>query len=191
MATGTITTSTTITDITGFCCIAETRYGSNGDNDGTPEWDVGSASGQTTGRMKWADNPDDGFDTGLLDAELATSPGGAEGIAFALQASPDSPLIFPDVTYGSIGNVLVRAAAQITSQVGWSNITVSYYKNGNPTETYRYGGTFKVSTTDENPTAQVLLTVVPDTASCSDGDGDMLASNIKTKRVGIKGTPTA
>jgi hypothetical protein len=224
MATGTFTTSTTISDITGYCCIAETRYGSNGGNEGTPEWDVGSASNQTTGRTKWADDPDDGFDTGLLNTELGTSQGGAEGIGFALQDSPDSPLIYVGVTYGSIGNVLVRAGAQITSTVSWTGVNVTYYKNGNQTETYEYNGTFQVSTTDGSPTAEVILTVVPQfddndqvtvqgsiemvlpagyypgpddmfnqvfvyTASCSSGGGSMLASKLKTKRVGVKGTP--
>jgi hypothetical protein len=162
MATGTITTSTTISDVTGYCCIGETRYGSNGGNDGTPEWDTGSVSDQTTGRMKWADDPDDGFDTGLLNTELATSPNGAEGIVFALQASPDSPLLYAPLTFGSIGNVLVRAGAQITSTVRWGNVLVTFYKAGTETESYEYGTTFEVSTTDDSPTGEAMLTVVPE-----------------------------
>ena len=164
MATGTTTTSSSVSTITGYCVVAEARFGSNGAAPGTPEVSVGSGGTDVlqTSRV-WDSVPADGIDSGPV-AVLASAEkdGGANGVSWYVAGAAVAPLVYVGRTYGAISKVVVRAAVRVNGQAEWSELQVRFFRLGRQTDSYVLASGPAVDTTaGPGATAESVLTVTP------------------------------
>jgi hypothetical protein len=164
MATGSTTSASSVSAITGFCAFAEAKYGDNGVAGGTPEVAVGnsSADAETTGR-NWDADPSDGVDSGPVTVLFsAEAGGGTAGISWAVSGADAVPITYVGRTYGAVGVVKVRAAVQVGAKVTWGSVQVKFYRNGRVTESHSPAGGPAVDTTaGPSGVAEQVLTVTP------------------------------
>lgn len=167
MATGSTTSSSTISDISIYCGFAEARFGSNGATDGDAEVELGAVNqSPASGRRTWDSNLSDGLAVGPLIVQFtAEAGGGSNGLKWSVAGANPSPLQYSGVTYGNITKVRIRAAVQTTAMVQWTQVQVRFYKNGRLNESYvasSAGPAVNTSNSTAPVTAEQILDVVPD-----------------------------
>lgn len=166
MATGSTTSSSSISDIDGYCAFAEVLYGSNGAAQGEPEVNVGAINqAPSAGRKTWDANTSDGIDSSTVSVQLvAEAGGGTNALKMSVAGASPSPLQYSGATYGAIQRVRIRAAVQTTAKVQWGSVVVAFYRMGRTAETYTHsGGGPGVDTRNATlpVTAEQILEVVP------------------------------
>lgn len=179
MATSSLATSSSISDITGYCVSAEARAGSNGQSGDTPELIVENSIGTSVnGSRVWDTDLSNGFDSMWVGVLFSAAAGGGDGAEqWSVAQGNPSPLIFSSVTYGSIQQVRIRAAVQAPAKALWQFITVAFYKNGVQTEALTPRHSPQVDATSMSPpvAAEQILTVRP---SKTDNDSVTIAGQI-------------
>jgi hypothetical protein len=142
MATGTTSSSSQISDVSGYCVFGELRFGSNGNVNGDPEVEAGAVN-QTpsSARRQWDNNMNDGLSAGPFSVVFtAEAGGGANAVKWSVQDANPSPLTYSGATYGAITRVRLRAAVQTTALVDWTSVLVRFYKNGRLSDSYPTNG---------------------------------------------------
>lgn len=164
MATGTTTSNSSISDLTGYCTLAVARPGSNGLTTGDYECSVGGDSGSpATGRVIWDNDLTDGFSSGELEVMFtAEAGGGSSGVNWQVPGASPCPVIYTGRTYGAIQKVQIRAAVQTTAQMQWSNVLVKFLRLGRLMDQYSATTGPAVDTSLGGLSAEQILEVVPD-----------------------------
>jgi hypothetical protein len=145
-----------ITDATGFQLFANLLFGSNGASEWIPELLCGSPTQYPAyANTVWDENLDDGFDSGNVavqyDANLATGTTTfSAGSASAHYAGESG---------GTVGSVAVRAQAQGSGAVIWSDLTITFWDGSEVGEslTLATGATAETSDTATGVEEQMLV----------------------------------
>jgi hypothetical protein len=144
----------------GYSVFAEMRAGSNGDPYGDPEEILGTSTTANAGHYAWQSSDENGgFDAEnvpvSIDINLRT---GAE----SLSVGDSTAVTFSGPTGETINYVELTAGTVVNAQVAWSNVNVSFYKNGALQETASSSGGPAVDTTSsDNATQEQIATIEP------------------------------
>jgi len=188
MATSSLNSSSSISDITGYCVCAEAWAGSNGQSGDTPELIVENSIGTSVnGSRVWDTDLSNGLDSAWVGVIFSAAAGGGDSAdQWSVAQGTPSPLVFSKVTYGSIQQVRIRAAVQAPAKAMWQFITVAFYKGGVQTESLTPRRCPQVDTTLVSPpiAAEQILTVTP-----SNNDNDSVTIAGQVRLVNLATTP--
>lgn len=185
MGSAVVTSSNSITSISGYRFYSGVRLGSNGDPGGDFEYSTGNSSGiSSIGRVVWDEDPETEITSGDRSLSLsANAGGGTNSVAWTVQGGETVP-IFYSGTYGAIASVKIRVAATYAEcHTLWSGIMVKFYKNGVLIETLTCN-LIEVDTRGiEDPVArEQILTVTP---TNSDNTKIEITASMKLEFVGL------
>jgi hypothetical protein len=152
--------------LSGYGWLAEVRAGGDGDPYGASEYDLLGASEPVEGRTTWDDDLEDGFDSGNVLVGLRVR---ADGDArFSVADASTGDLTTEGPTSSIVDKVIVRLGVQgAQMQAMWSNLTVSFYRNGLLRESLSISAPASALGTEEAPVQEELLTFMP-----TDADDD-------------------
>ena len=179
MAAASIRSSSGLTDVTGYCVMAEVRVGGNGAPGGPEELKIGrSPKSASSGRVTWTTDLSGGFDSGIVNVRLDLPPGGgAQGVGWSVDGASPRPILYRSVLYGAIRQVLVRAAVQTGALMLWREMQIAFYKDYVPTDgLVLRTGPHVDTTADGEQIAEQILTVTP---AASDNDKIVVTSQIE------------
>lgn len=152
----------TLSDVSSnYSVYAEMRAGSNGDTNGDPEQILSTSSTGNAGRFVWdSTDSDGGFNAisipVLVDINLRT---GADTLSMG---DGSAPVTLSGPSGKTVNFLELVAGTQVNAKVAWSNVQVSFYKNGTLQETASVSGGPSIDTTSSDaPTGEQIATVQP------------------------------
>jgi hypothetical protein len=123
-------TSETISDVIGYSVFGKAQVGDNlGGPSSEPELIVGTPSDSVAFHTCWDSTPES-FDTGPRLVKLTASPGGSNGVTWALQGNPPASQTYTGASYGALGQVELRSGMTVPGFVQWSSIMIQWSRNG-------------------------------------------------------------
>ena len=130
-----------ITNPSGYSLFAEARFGGNGTFFLPPELAGGSSSEASAYELEvWDTDLSDGLDSGGVALQIdANMDGGTVGLDASTAGS--SVLSYDgDDNLGTIGSVLIRAGSTVAGSVTFSDVSVTFWKDGVQQDTVNVGG---------------------------------------------------
>jgi hypothetical protein len=162
-----VTSSSTISTVTGYKAVGVIQLGWNGDVS-LPgfEYSVGNNSGSAiTGRKVWDPTESaDEINSGDVNISFAANPsGGTNGDVLTVEGGATGPLIYTGVTYGPISQVRIRAAVMYGySIMNWKQIAAKFFKAGALIETITYDAIGVDTSNQDDPVeAEQILYITP------------------------------
>jgi hypothetical protein len=168
-------------DDSSYDTFGNLQVGSNGDAEGDPTSDVGDVFGEENyAYTAWDSDLDGGFDTSNVPIALDVTSDGSESLSVASNA----PLTYQTGSIGPISSVVLEAAVQTNATSSWSNVTVTFLKNGSVREVDSIGNGPQVNTVSSGSAnvADQTLTVTP---SAPDDDEAIVSGVMRMTSPGI------
>jgi hypothetical protein len=153
-------------DLGSYAVYADVCVGSNGSGTDSPAYSLLNSVGDMNGDyITWDNDYSNGFDTGSVPFSFnATS---SSGTSLSVNASPWTSL--SSASFNTVQSVEIVAGVQIPGEAVWSNIAVTFLKDGVAQETVSIanGPHVDTRTTPNNPNREQVLYVSPSRTDCN------------------------
>ncbi|MFI5380489.1 MAG: hypothetical protein ACHRHE_14425 [Tepidisphaerales bacterium] len=162
-----LSSGSSITDITGYCLYSEACMGDNGDPWGVPGITSGTATEETGyAIMTWDDNLSDGLDSGVIGFTFTADMAGGS-MSWAVGGA--DPVTYSGSLGSGIGEVDIQAGVLGSGMAfTFSSVTLRFYNNNTlvDTETISSGPAVNTIGAQTSSPAESLAVVTPE-ASCN------------------------
>jgi len=148
------------------------QVGDNSDaQGGIPEFTL--TGSPNVGQGNWISSLITGFDSGLVTVSFNARAGAQTNVSWWVGGGT----LYSDVSFATINSVEIVAKAKNGGKMTWSNITVTFFKNGQVTET--------LTIPDEcDPVADPLTQVLQVVPTADDNTGVLVEGEVRLERPG-------
>ena len=151
------------------------QVGDNSDQSGGyPEFTL--RPGSTVGQKVWDSDLTDGFDSGDVPVCLSATAG-SPGSASWMVSGGSPGTLSGQITFGVIHSVEILANARAGGKVSWSNLTITFFKDGQPTQTI----TIPIEC---HPIADPMLQVLEVVPDSDDNTGVVVTGSVRLRNAG-------